>query len=327
MYLDCRTVMIVGDTHIHNHQSMGGPYNNGINRRCEDILRVLATHIHRHKPGVIFQLGDFFDNAKPTPAVYYAAMKLIQSTQAEWHILAGNHDIASFDAPSAVRPLAQLSNVHVYETPTVINVDGVRCGLVPYCSLDANSAMPNYNGVDTVLAHYGLGNAQHQGPDYVSDAWQRDHKNVMLYCGHEHSFYYASMRTNVGSMCQNNFDSNGHLSRPAGVVVNGQAQRYIGPVFCDYGKGISDRMKFTHVYARVKPEDRTPAEREKKLGVLTDYKMVCGATPVAGLQTPEQTFQLTSMEEAVNRLLSSDVETGVLTRQQANEMLKALETL
>lgn len=322
-----RTVMIVGDTHIHNHQSMGGPYNNGINRRCEDILRVLTTHIHRHKPGVIFQLGDFFDNAKPTPAVYYAAMKLIQSTQAEWHILAGNHDIASFDAPSAVRPLAQLSNVHVYETPTVINVDGVRCGLVPYCSLDANSAMPNYNGVNAVLAHYGLGNAQHQGPDYVSDAWQRDHKNVMLYCGHEHSCYYSSMRLNVGSMCQNNFDSDGHKGRPAGVVVNGQIQRYIGPVFCDYGKGISDVMKLTHVYARVKPEDRIPAEREKKLGVLTDYKMVCGAVPVTGLQTPEQAFQLTSMEEAVSRLLSSDVETGVLTRQQANEMLKALETL
>lgn len=324
-----RSVMIMGDTHIHNHQSMGGAYENGINHRCADILRIIATYVDKHKPDVVFQLGDFFDNAKPTPAVYYAAMKLLQQTNVEWHIIAGNHDIASFGAPSAIRPLAQLPKVHVYEQPTVVHMDGTHWHLLPYCALDADTAMRkltsanNYSGI--VLAHYGLGDLSHQGPDYISEHWQDVLGQKYLYCGHEHSCYRRShKRVNVGSLCAHSFSEAGF--RPGGVIVDMNIVQYIGPVFETYGDIRRESTGFTSRYVRTGLSTLDEVKRMKATGRITDYK-ISVVRESKQLTSPEAAFNVASMETVVNKLIRADVDSGIISSKEAELLLRALETV
>lgn len=113
----------------------------GLNRRCRELLwaieRDVKLWVEEHGVTSVVQLGDFFDGPRPSGAVLDASIRMIQNTGVPWHILRGNHDIASYEAPSAIAPLGHVPGVTIYERPTLANIDGFLVGMVPYMGPDA----------------------------------------------------------------------------------------------------------------------------------------------------------------------------------------------
>ena len=168
-------VLVLGDLHIWNHPQLGGPMEEGLNRRCRDLIRdisdVVEAAIAQHRIEAVVQLGDFFDKANPPPAVMNAAMGLLRKFDVQWHILAGNHDIRAFGAPSAIKPLGHLSNVKVYEEPTTVTIGRRLWAMVPFTSRTAKESIAwvrNQPVVRFACLHYGLVNrAQPDRPDTI----------------------------------------------------------------------------------------------------------------------------------------------------------------
>lgn len=138
------TILYLGDTHIGNHVWSGGEMVAGINTRCRMILDAIEDTViwARDNEAVthVVQVGDFFDHCRPSGAVIDAAIRMIQRTRVEWHILRGNHDMAGFDSPSALAPLAHIDDVTTYEKITHAQIDGVHHVMVPYVSHSAHEA-------------------------------------------------------------------------------------------------------------------------------------------------------------------------------------------
>lgn len=155
-------ILVLGDTHIGNLKAFGGPIREGLNERCRLTLRTLdralAGAVRRGVKDVV-QLGDLFDNARPSPAVVDATIRVLMRHPVRYWILAGNHDRASFDAPSAVSVLAHLDGVRVFEDLEQVNIGHLRCTMVPYTARTAAEAMDQASDLgprDVTFAHYGL---------------------------------------------------------------------------------------------------------------------------------------------------------------------------
>lgn len=287
-------ILVLGDTHIHNHQAMGGPVINGINSRCRDIVRSILAVVAKEKPDAVVQLGDFFDVAKPPPAVLDLAMQIITKTKVPWYILAGNHDISTLGAPTAIRPLGHLPNVTIFEDPKMFKIGNTDCMAIPYCSLSAkeavNTAFNQYGSFCPKLyfLHYGLEHNEHNGPDYI-------HLNAtgsVAFHGHDHQGYSDSYLAahNIGSFAELRF---GERVLPASYAVVDTRRMYvditcekIGPIFLDdAGPALAKAPHALHqvlklspgatsVYLRVTPDRVTFAQELKSLGVIQDYAVL-----------------------------------------------------
>ncbi len=326
-------ILIIGDTHIHNHQAMGGTVTDGINQRCMDIVRSILTVVARERPDAIVQLGDFFDVAKPPPAVIDLAMQMIKQTRVPWYILAGNHDIGTLGAPTAIRPLSHLPNVTIFEEPTRFGLFGKECLAIPYCSLSAKEAVNRAvetGGVPALtFLHYGLANDDHSGPDYI------DLKPVGCYAfhGHEHTGYTDPYQkaVNVGSFCELRFggDYLGVLSTWT-VTINGthpmsQMGYRTGPLFITEGSDhypmeslleVIEKSRATSVYLRVGPDRVTFAQELKALGVIQDYA-VLRQTREGSVEQYAADFEKTDPLTAIAQTIVDRLEVGSIGEDQA----------
>ena len=338
-------ILVLGDLHIHNHQAMGGTVVNGLNARCRDLLRSIRTVIEDNKPDAIVQLGDFFDTAKPIPAVYTAAFELIATTNVPWYILAGNHDISTLGSPSAVRPLAMLPNVTVFEQPTMFYIGSMSCIAVPYCSLDGKQAVKQAEEVlkgrhvNAAFLHYGLETVTHKGPDYV-------HFNCAdgSYYGHEHTGYTAcnavSGPTNVGAFTDFRFspDSSLRTNYYGGLLVSWTSsstiERLLGPLFihelpqdpytikslCK----VIHKYKGTSVYIKVSPDRLTFASKLKELGIVQDYAV----QQVSELQDTEfadvdrAVFEKQDPLTSIAQVIADRLEVGALGEDEATDLIR-----
>ena len=333
-------ILILGDTHIHNHQAMGGPVSNGINQRCMDIVRSILTVVAREKPDAIVQLGDFFDVAKPAPAVIDLAMQMIKQAKVPWYILAGNHDISTLGAPTAIRPLGHLPNVTIFEEPAAFKLLGFDCVAIPYCSLSAEDALAKVHRMssipDLVFLHYGLETVGHVGPDYCNT------KNLgrKHFHGHEHLGYTRNYDRdiNVGSFCElrfgnecsplSNYTVQIGMRMTAHMVNNETVARpgqYTGPVFITEGTEhlplkellkIIEQSKATSVYLRVGPERVTFAQELKALGVIQDYA-VLRQTAVGSVEQYAADFEKTDPLTAIAQTIVDRLEVGAMDEDQA----------
>jgi DNA repair exonuclease SbcCD nuclease subunit len=140
-------VILLGDTHFGNHKQFGGPIVRGINRRCQEILDAVEREVRKaveEDPDIehVIQVGDFFDQARPPAAVIEATIQMMKRfPNLHWHLMKGNHDVASFDAPSALAPLAHIPGISVYEQPTLLEIGGRKYGLIPYIDHSAFTAL------------------------------------------------------------------------------------------------------------------------------------------------------------------------------------------
>jgi len=214
--------LIIGDTHIWNHKWQGGQLVDGVNRRCREIVESILGTVDAAKReyGItsVVQLGDFFDGPKPSAALLDISIRMIKETGLPWHIIAGNHDIASYDAPSAIAPLGHVDGIHVYEKPTLVNIDGHQWAMVPYMGPNAvealTKALPILQQANYAAVHYGLV----YGPGSRTDLIDKDQWSALCkhgdrlqvppfgFFGHEHNSRVAGVNyRSVGAYTQSNF--------------------------------------------------------------------------------------------------------------------------
>lgn len=335
-------ILVLGDTHIHNHQAMGGPVVDGINSRCRDIVRSILTVVQEEKPDSIVQLGDFFDVAKPPPAVLDLAMRMIRKTEVPWYILAGNHDISTIGAPTAIRPLSHLPNVRIFEEPEFFELHGKKCLAVPYCSLSAKDAVNRAFTLDKTtlpdyaFLHYGLAFESHMGPDYIDLGIARDRPmmSCLSFHGHDHCGYWDEdgLNLNVGSFAELRFgeleltDSCYTLytdQKPAGL----QRTRPIGPVFLDDSSFnvesllfLTTNSKATSVYLRVKPDRVSFAQELKSLGFIQDYA-VQRQTKAGPVEQYAADFEKVDPLTTIAQVIVDRLEVGNMEEEQAIRVL------
>ena len=194
------STLLLGDLHLGNHKWEGGELINGVNRRCRELLTAMRAAVDdalEMHPGLsaVVQVGDFFDQSRPDPAVVHAALELMRSYDLDWHLMVGNHDLRAFGAPSALAPLSHVPGIFVYDRPTQIELSGLHYGLVPYISHSAKDALEMSRSIahhaDVLVLHYGVV-SEASRPDQISKS------DLSRYCagltaelpwvisGHEH---------------------------------------------------------------------------------------------------------------------------------------------
>jgi len=272
----------------------------GLNRRCRDLIRdisdVVEAAVRDHGVEAVVQLGDFFDKSNPPPAVMNAAMGLLKRFDVQWHILAGNHDIRAFGAPSAIKPLGHLSNVKVYEECSIVRIGYCPWAMVPFTAKTAKESVAWARGAGSFVAcfHYGLVHrAQPDRPDTISIgdpllmsmSW-----TPQWLFGHEHGARtHGRGVCSVGAYSQHNF---GDPLIPYRAAIVDTSQRNAptlldipGPRFTDlrsvdfsvcslHGALLAAMStQSTNIYCIFKPEDQKIAERLREVGLITDFRI------------------------------------------------------
>jgi hypothetical protein len=338
-------ILLIGDTQIANHKAMGGPMEGGLNLRCREILEALDYQIGyaRQHFGIeaIIQVGDFFDLARPSAALYTAVIKLIKRHPVEWHILAGNHDIASYDAPTAISPLKYLANVHVYEKPTAVVIGDVLWSMVPYTGPSCEDAIRaareelGQRSPRFCVCHYGLVN---NATVPRTDLFQLSYDKVApsgpfqsWFFGHEHGSLARKIREwrsyrSLGSFCDYDFGSGCEILHHS-LVVDTQAADITCctpfwtpiPMFADlttapndlyFDDGVFCRLEYASaLYARVRPEHAERADFFRKAGMLRDFAVLPAdaiAVPHAAATQEESSYMECVAGELVNNNLEPE---------------------
>lgn len=306
-------VLCLGDTQIANHKAMGGPVIAGLNRRCREILQAIDMAVTAAKNTydikAVVQVGDFFDIARPSPALYMAVIELIcKHDDVMWHIMAGNHDIASYDSPTAIAPLATLPNVRIYEKPTITLIGEKVWQMIPYTGPECATAIKQALE-DPVLArnvfcvHYAYTGKGPQRPDTFSCAFipEETIKNSATWLfGHEHGSAHATVhRTSsfrsLGSFCDFDFGSGCSIYHRCAIYDTedrfsiSALERIWGPTFADMSDTpfenstcINELAKgATPLYLRVSPASAEQAEMLKRARIIADYTVhTPSTTPV-----------------------------------------------
>jgi hypothetical protein len=136
-------IAFIGDLHIGNHRSYGGPLVAGLNDRCRAVLGALERAlVWANSQGCTdaVVLGDVFDTPKPLPQQLAATRRALGTFSGAVHLLLGNHDRVSAElGDHALGPLHEVAeqagleaNVFVYDTPTVIGDSTVSMLLCPF---------------------------------------------------------------------------------------------------------------------------------------------------------------------------------------------------
>lgn len=292
------STLVLGDTHVFNHKFCGGPLVGGLNRRCRDILQSIYQIVDyckvRHGVTHVVQLGDFFDGPKPSPQVLNAALDMIAATQVEWHIIAGNHDVASFDAPSALAPMNHVGNICTYDKPTLTSIRGQDWLMVPYTGPNAQEAIQRalQQAPSTFRAaiHYGLV-ASDPRQDCVTlgsfGAMLNRAQSVLAYFGHEHDSVVGNgSAVSCGSLLPLNFSDVDKVPRVYAKDQRVPIPQGMYPQFVDLrGFPMSNPLyvlrwlaeaKYLNdfaVYARVNPGDEEKAKALVDAGVISGYQV------------------------------------------------------
>lgn len=212
------STLLLGDLHLGNHKWEGGELINGVNRRCRELLTAMRAAVDDAMAlspdlSAVVQVGDFFDQSRPDPAVVHAALELMRSyPNLDWHLMVGNHDLRAFGAPSALAPLGHVPGIFVYDQPTQIELSGLHYCLIPYISHSAKDALEMSRSVahhaDVLVMHYGVvGEASR--PDQISKQDSNRYcagltaRSPWIISGHEHGERTAmsSQLRSGGSNC------------------------------------------------------------------------------------------------------------------------------
>lgn len=128
-------VLIFSDLHVHSHKKNVS--------RLADCLEVLdwalATAVKESCEDILF-LGDLFHERSKIDILNYlrvfeAFFKFYaQHPEINVYLLVGNHDMyhkESWDVNS-VKPLSAIPNVHIMESPTTVEIQGVKVDFLPH---------------------------------------------------------------------------------------------------------------------------------------------------------------------------------------------------
>ena len=300
-------ILFLGDTHFGNHRQFGGPIVAGINRRCQELLDAVEREVRRVQQlhpdlGAVVQVGDFFDQARPSAAIVDASIRMMKGfPDLEWHILKGNHDMATFDAPSAVAPLGHVPGIRVYEQPKLVRIGSMKFGMIPYIDHSASVAMHQSKHVlsqaDTLVMHYGVVREPTRpdqiGVDQVNGIWKQyavsmtsPHRYGNIISGHEHGERSAGeydMAIGLGSFADLDWSAT-RFSWPTLLILDSESGaldhlEIEGPAFVGWGpKTFNDKqilcMAINSHGAGIYIE--CPEEKEAYLRALVNIGLVQG---------------------------------------------------
>lgn len=112
-------MIIIPDIHVKNKE----PFKTA-------IIDFFDWLIKNFKNEIFVLLGDLFDNSSPHNSIEAEIVsKLIQLK--EVHILTGNHDI-SYRAGNTLLHLQYHKNIKIYIEKTEIEIEGMKCLILPY---------------------------------------------------------------------------------------------------------------------------------------------------------------------------------------------------
>lgn len=206
-------IFLVGDTHAGIYPLSGDKWKNIIKdyfyKFYIPMLRKKAS-----KGDIVLFLGDLFDSRSQIPIDVLIFMQniLIEISKiCEVHIIIGNHDLWSKTESDINTPSLYkfIDNVHVYETPNVLELNGKKCLLMPWIERkkDLISCLDTHTGCDYLFCHSDLNGARmhlksvaHKNTDKI------DIKNFIgykkVYSGHIHIVQKINNFTFVGSICE-----------------------------------------------------------------------------------------------------------------------------
>jgi len=112
-------MIIVGDLHAKYEE----PFRSSINSFLEWLLS-------NYKDYTLIFLGDLYDSSSPHNDVRDEVASCIKQFK-EVHIFDGNHDYYRIKG-SAIKPLRQHDNIHIYNKVTEVKIEGHSCLMLPF---------------------------------------------------------------------------------------------------------------------------------------------------------------------------------------------------
>lgn len=156
-------IFLIGDTHI------GLGYPNSVDKwfkvHKEYFSDFLLPLLRREVSDgdIIVHLGDLFDNRNIIPInLLNYGMDIVEelSKIAPTHIIVGNHDLWSKSASeiNTVRPFRYIPNVTIYNSPEVIEYNGLKILMMPFIEkrLDQIKAIEENKNCDYLFCHSDL---------------------------------------------------------------------------------------------------------------------------------------------------------------------------
>lgn len=162
-------MIIIGDLHAKNKE----PFNKSICQFFEWLLK-------KYKNEVIIQLGDLFDSASPHNLVIDSIVSYIKQFK-EFHIIEGNHD-TNYIRGGILTFLRHFDNVFIYENKTEIEIEGMKCLMLPYKKNTEEYEKINWKG-NFLFAH--LTNIEDQFGNEGVELKGIEAKHIY---GHTHTF-------------------------------------------------------------------------------------------------------------------------------------------
>lgn len=126
---------------IHMGEYSTGPVIGGISLRIEDIadkLMFMLQYAIRNEIKNVIILGDLFRNKQPTMFCLSMLAGILRSFRDHGihvYILTGNHDVYRMVGQThalGVFKAMEIPNIHVFDEPTCISIEGTKCMFFPY---------------------------------------------------------------------------------------------------------------------------------------------------------------------------------------------------
>lgn len=207
-------IFLIGDSHI----GLGFPNKTDrwFNVHKEYFSEFLIPLLKREvtEGDIIVHLGDLFDNRNVIPInLLNYGMDVVEeiSKIAPLHIIIGNHDLWSKSSSeiNSIRPFRWIPNVSIYDSPRVLEFNGVNILMMPYIEnrIDQIKTINEFSDCDYLFCHSDLNGCKmhltsvaHKNSDKIDIVDFKPFRRVMS--GHIHIVQKMNNFQFVGSIFQ-----------------------------------------------------------------------------------------------------------------------------
>lgn len=207
-------IFLIGDSHI----GLGFPNKTDrwFNVHKEYFSEFLIPLLQREVTGddIIVHLGDLFDNRNVIPInLLNYGMDVVEEIAkiAPLHIIIGNHDLWSKSSSeiNSIRPFRWIPNVSIYDSPRVLEFNGVNILMMPYIEsrIDQIKTINEFSDCDYLFCHSDLNGCKmhltsvaHKNSDKIDIVDFKPFRRVMS--GHIHIVQKMNNFQFVGSIFQ-----------------------------------------------------------------------------------------------------------------------------
>jgi hypothetical protein len=224
---------VIADVHATNHAAFGGVSVGRRNERCVAVEACLAAAVEvtRQRANELVVAGDLFDNDRPFPDQLRAVGEILGASDAEKHLVVGNHDQhSSTPGDNAMAPLAMLPRTAVYDEARIVDTVIGDVTFLPF-HIDVLNFTPRGT---VVIAHHGIADdktpvfLRHgKGVVQVKDlfAWMNMHGVNVYIAGdwHEHKHWEKDGKHIVqcGALCPTGWNNPGHYGYGSVILTDG----------------------------------------------------------------------------------------------------------